>query len=234
MPLPDCKEHLITVTGYMSKIKSALDLTDSITEEYKWRFQEIFQLRDVVRSNKNKKAESALAKSLIVISYSHWEGFVKQVSINYMKYVSFKAPNKSQLSTDLLVPLLYNNIPFDNDSIYGNYPKKLEYIKKVLLDNSFKFEIKWDDLCDAKSNLNSDVLIRIATNIGLSVQDMDTKFAFIDGVLLKNRNDFAHGDRNGLKVKDAVDIADSVIDLMNIYKTKIENAVTLKSFIKNP
>lgn len=113
-----------------------------------------------------------------------------------------------------------------------NMATKIKELHKVLTDDNYKLAFNIDRLVDAESNLNSIVLDKILVNIGASTSAFDTKAIFIDYVLLKNRNEFAHGDRERVDFDTAIDIADKVLELMALYKTEIENMISLKAYKK--
>ena len=179
----------------MKKIKSEEALFQEIDSEMSWRRIEIHHLKSLLKIKKNSKEKDVLAKSVILISYSHWEGFVKSISMYYQ-----------------------------------NMATKIKELHKALTDNTYKLAFNIDKLVDAESNLNSVVLDKILVNIGASTSTFETKSIFIDSILLKNRNDFAHGDRGRADFDTAIDIADTVLTLMELYKTEIENMIALKSY----
>ena len=208
----------------MKKIKSEEALFQEIDSEMSWRRIEIHHLKSLLKIKKNSKEKDVLAKSVILISYSHWEGFVKSISMYYLSYIAFLALPKDKMSTNLIASCL---IRIGENQ---NMATKIKELHKALTDNTYKLAFNIDKLVDAESNLNSVVLDKILVNIGASTSTFETKSIFIDSILLKNRNDFAHGDRARADFDTAIDIADTVLTLMELYKTEIENMIALKSY----
>ena len=69
--------------------------------------------------------------------------------------------------------------------------------------------------------------------IGLDYEEYEPSFVMIDKVLLKMRNEIAHGERLesiGLDEKRFKEIYDVVTDLMNKFVAQITNAVYLKEY----
>lgn len=58
----------------MKKIKSEEALFQEIDSEMSWRRIEIHHLKSLLKIKKNSKEKDVLAKSVILISYSHWGG----------------------------------------------------------------------------------------------------------------------------------------------------------------
>lgn len=210
----------------MKKIKSEEMLFQEIDDEMSWRRMEIHYLKSLLKQKRNSKEKDALAKSVILVSYSHWEGFVKSISMYYLSYIAFLALPKNKMSTNLIASCL---IRIGENQ---NMATKIKELHKALTDDNYKLAFNIDRLVDAESNLNSIVLDKILVNIGASTSAFDTKAIFIDYVLLKNRNEFAHGDRERVDLDTAIDIADKVLELMNLYKIEIENMIALKAYKK--
>lgn len=101
----------------MSKIRSERDLQDSIDDEYAWRFYEITSLKSILLNNPVSRFTPALVRSLVVVSYAHWEGFVKDSTLFFLEYVKFLGLNKNQLSHHFLAASLYHLTSEPNMSV---------------------------------------------------------------------------------------------------------------------
>lgn len=209
----------------MSKIRTKEDLQTRLDNDFTWRRSEIYRLKELLRSNRDVILENALIRSLILVSYSHWEGFVKKSCIYYITYVRQFGYGKDDISQKLALAFLANNL------YNKSTPEKLEMLTHFFETPDYKLNISISNLIDTKSNLKSDVLQELLQNIGASTDTFDTKFHFIDYELLGNRNPFAHGERvNKLSKESAIDIAETVITLIAEFKTLIENLVHTDSF----
>lgn len=208
------------------KIRSQAELQESIDNDIAQRKKELINLKGLLLNAKAKN-ELLLAKCLVVMSYSHWEGFVKTATKIYMKYVKFQGLNANQYSQELRSALTYRQIMKTSDSVVN----KIRLTEDCLYNN-IALNVDVDDLCDTESNLSFDVLKKILYNVGLRTSAFDTKEIYINEKIVGDRNKFAHGEIRAYDSIDAIDIADTVINLMDIYRTEILNASVLKSFLR--
>lgn len=206
------------------KIRSLTELQEKIDNDIAQRKKELINLKGLLLNAKAKN-ELLLAKCLVVMSYSHWEGFVKNATRIYMKYVQFQGLNANQYSQELRSALTCRQIMKNNDSVVN----KILLTEDCLYNNKV-LTIDVDDLCDTESNLNFDVLKKILYNVGLRSNVFDTKEIYINEKIVGDRNKFAHGEIRVYDSDDAIDIADTVINLMDTYRTEILNASVQKSF----
>ena len=81
-----------------------------------------------------------------------------------------------------------------------------------------------------QGDVNFDVLQKLLYNVGLRSHVFDTKEIYINEKIVGDRQKFAHGEIRVYDSDDAIDIADTVINLMDTYRTEILNASVQKSF----
>lgn len=62
------------------------EFDDELDSDMSWRKKEISVLYMLAQ----KKDDEVLLKSLILLIYAHWEGFIKRSSKIYLKYISDK------------------------------------------------------------------------------------------------------------------------------------------------
>lgn len=190
---------------------------------------EIMQLKDLLKSHRKDKRTNPLIKALIVISYSHWEGFVKGASRIYWEYIKNKGTSCNKLNRKIVIPLvvqaLYNK----------STQEKIHLLTDINNDPGYKLAIDKDKLVDTESNLKFEVLTKIIENFGEDSKEFETKSMFIDTIMLKHRNKFAHGDYDSEATYDvAIEIAETVINLIDMYKTKIENMIAQEKYKPSP
>ena len=208
------------------KIKSENDLQDALDKEHAWRLKEIHDLKSLVKAKYNQKSveKNVFSRALILISYSHWEGFVKNASKYYLSYIQFLSLNQSQLSSRLVSSFLFQS------TLNKKRPDKIANILEGITNPSYKFTINIEELIDAESNLSSIILEKILSNIGIQTNAFITKSQYIDSVILKFRNDNAHGGIEYVDIDQSIDISERVLDLMSLFKTEIENALYQKKY----
>lgn len=205
------------------KIRSSFEAHEKLDNEISWRKKEIINLRNRLSLSTNYDAET-FAKCLVLISYSHWEGFVKNASVIYLTYIKTVASNPSQLSNLLRASLLAWNYSVEYKSIID----KIELLERKQVGVA-KFNFYINEMCSTESNLSYDVLQKIIYSIGLRTSSFDIKKNYIDEKILGHRNAIAHGEqREKLSKEESLDIADTVINLMNSYLIEISNAIDMK------
>lgn len=207
------------------KIRSKGELQDRINDDIAQRKKEIINLKGLLSKAKDKN-ELLLAKCLVVLSYSHWEGFVKNASRYYMMYIKLKGFSSDRYSQNLRSSLFYRQIMKKTDSVTNKI-----LLTEDCLYNNHDLSIDENDLCDTESNLDYNTLKKILYNIGLRSTEFDTKEIFINERIVGDRNKFAHGELQPYTTKEAIEIADEVISLMDKYKTEIDNATDLTSYL---
>ena len=93
--------------------------------------------------------------------------------------------------------------------------------------------IPYEDVIKTKSNLNSDVFIEIMETIGLDYSQYEGNFKLLDEVLLKMRNEIAHGEKPeyiDLDQDRFNEVYDKIVDMMNMFSIQIMNASCLKEY----
>lgn len=216
------------------KIRNRVDLIQTIDDDYTWRRIEINTLLDMLRiegekpsSRRNKHKINCLIKSIVCISYSHWEGFAKYASRVYLEYIQFLSLDNSKLSNNLkaaFTAFLRNNIPLI---------ERVETFRQLFTNVQFKHHIPVNELTNTHDNLNYEFLVELACNIDFDYSEFVTKEKFIDGSLLNYRNKFAHGEANyEVDIDKAKDIASNTLSLISIFKDEIENMISLEKYKK--
>lgn len=216
------------------KIRNRVDLIQSIDDDFTWRRIEINSLLDMLRiegekpsSRRNKHKINCLIKSIVCISYSHWEGFAKYASRVYLEYIQFLSLDNSKLSNNLkaaFTAFLRENIPLR---------ERVETYRQLFTNVQFKHRIPVNELTNTHDNLNYDFLVELACNIDFDYSEFITKEQFIDGSLLNYRNKLAHGEANHeVDIDKAKDIANNTLTLISIFKNEIENMISLEKYKK--
>lgn len=212
----------------MAKIRSKDQVCESIDNNFNSRRSEIRDMISIVRRYEKKSSKIVLCKSLILISYSNWEGFVKETTKKYLGYVKNLNLRKNKINF-LLISSLLCNVQQNNIAIMN----RISETNRIFTDPNYKFHIDEDILTDTKSNLNSKMLMQILSNIGLNTDIFDLKYKYIDHVILANRNGLAHGEQYYEDDKLSIDIADNIIELMEMYKNLIENSLVSEKYLRS-
>lgn len=177
-------------------IEAFIDLID---EDLVWRKKEISDLLFLHNEDNNH----LILKSAILLMYSHWEGYIKNISKQYLMLISdldlelnklginfeaidIKADIKNCFDSSQTLNLV-NEITFLN-KIYTNN-------KKFKLPSSFKKE-KEKSVINTRDNLNIDTFQSFLKILGVyDFKPLKTRIQYIDEKLLNNRNIIAHGSK---------------------------------------
>lgn len=197
------------------------EFQDFLDNDLGWRKMEISQLFMVLNTAESK---DVVGKSMILLLYAHWEGFIKKSSKYYLKYVSDKNIKIKDLTSNFEAIMLkrFARDCIDQDS--NNLAKEFALMDKhrKARDRPFKIDIDVDnefdkEFIDTQYNLSSKALANIIQIIGIKYNDaIRTRRQFLDVNLLKNRNAIGHG--NQLKINSEEEL--SPLDFSQILKLK--------------
>ena len=207
------------------------EFEDFLDKDIAWRKLEISQLFAILNTTESKEI---VYKSLILLLYAHWEGFIKKSSKCYLKYVSDKNVRIQDLTRNFEAIMLkrFARECIDLDS--RNLAKEFALMDKQRKSAGKPFKISIDinnefdtNFIDTQYNLSSKVLASIIQIIGIKYNDaIKTREQFVDINLLKHRNSIGHGSQ--MDSEDAG--SPSVLDFDQIVKLKDFVMVMLNYF----
>lgn len=169
-------------------------------------------------------------KCAIVMLYSHWEGCIKTIAKQYLKFVADR-----ELRHELLLP----------NFIALSMKKELKTVaqaKAIKVDLQFyqkyadvqkQIFMQSDDFITNTGNLNQKCLIEIFGVLGLSSDQLEDKASIIDALLLKRRNAIAHNgycNEDELSVQNYKITHESIIELFDIFSDVIKEAVRKEQY----
>lgn len=191
---------------------TADDMRSALEMELAWRQEELAffknQLNDIAEANKDK-----YRKSLVLILYSHMEGYIKICLQTYIQYINSQKLNRKDVNTGLMVASMHKEF-----IAYENLERKAEFFRRDLPDDTrlhrlyrrvdfmekvenFKEQelIIDDQIIDTESNLWYIVLQKNLYKVGLPINLFDDYQNDIDA-LVNRRNSIAHGNfKSGVK-----------------------------------
>lgn len=212
-----------------------------IQKDLAWRKLEISQLFMILNTTENKEV---VTKSIVLLLYAHWEGFLKKSFKYYLKYVIEKKVKIKNLTVNFKAIVLKNYASecIDKDSL--NLAKELQLIKKQekLDSKNFKVKINVDDdldtdIINTHHNLTSKVLKNICEIIGVEFNSsMKSRSTYIDTVLLHQRNTIGHAGKMAKGSGSPRDelTFDEVVTLKNFVVTMLDYcAAVLQDYVEN-
>ena len=165
---------------------------DYIHDDLAWRKMEISQLFRIFNDAESKEV---ITKSIVLLLYAHWEGFLKKCFKCYLKYVSERKVKIKKLTVNFKAIELKSLARqcIDDDGL--NLAKELQFLNKQekIAEKPFKISIDVDndfdeDIINTKHNLSSKVLKNICDIVGIVYNNaMQARATYIDSVLLKHR-----------------------------------------------
>ncbi len=152
------------------------ELRAALEVELAWRQEELAffknQLNEIAEENKNK-----YRKSLVLILYSHLEGYIKICLQTYVQYINSQRLNRRDVNTGLMVASMHKE--------FVAYEKNID-----------------DQIIDTESNLWYIVLQKNLYKVGLPIALFDDCQSDIDA-LVNRRNSIAHGNfRSGVTAEE--------------------------------
>ena len=191
--------------------------------------------------------KKALRRCIVVVSYSHFEGFCKFALVAYLSAI-----NSYDLTTDrAAVPLVAASMS-DIFEALRNESKKHDLFRRNLANDADVHRLARqqefvhsygsliaqrtilvsDRIVDAKSNLNAAVLKRNLFAIGLSFDFVDQHRAAIDS-LLHVRNSIAHGDILMDPKKEHMDRYQTAMNtIMSRVQQEVLEALTARRYLR--
>lgn len=209
-------------------IRTTEQLIDRIGEELIWRRKELTELRALVQAYDGELRSRVLIRSAVALLYAHWEGFVKKSSSYYLEFVaSNRLPFRRLAPNFVALTLRAKFIELGaSEKISGG--NALADFLCTSLDRQSSVPFK--NVVDTKANLSSKVLVDILAALGLDAKQFATRLKFIDTNLVMPRNHIAHGEFLEISVADYLQLHDDVIELIERYRTEIENSCVLRKF----
>lgn len=174
------------------EIRTSKELFRQLTNEKAWRTQEIIHLR-MQAKGKSGTLEKTIIRSGVAISYSHWEGFVKNSTEYFLNFLHYQ-----KLAMDSL-KLVYITHSLKKE-IHGFSETKdvetcLRFLSAILEKSTEVATIKHENYVDTQSNLSSTVFDNIARSIGINTKEYKAYYPYIDESIVNARNSIAHGER---------------------------------------
>jgi hypothetical protein len=177
--------------------------------------------------NVSDQRHKVLVRSGVCILYSHWEGFVKLAANSYLEYVISKKLTYQDLSSNFLALAMKEKLKEAKET---HKPSLYIPVCEFFLSELNQRSILPKDVISTGSNLSSEILKEITYILGIDFSIYSTKSVLIDTKLLKTRNEIAHGNYSVFDRDEYLELHREVIEMLDIFRTEIENAAILEKF----
>lgn len=213
------------------KVRNTLALSEAIDNALAWRKKELTSLRILIGTRSRDHEKTLLLRAAMPVLYAHWEGFAKEASQIYLDFVSQQGLYYSELNVNFTALTARGKIRQAADA--QKISAYISVVDFIFTQQTERAKISSNSI-DTESNLSSSVLKNIMLCLGL---DYDSSWSsrelLVDGSLLKNRNEIAHGTKVQVDEDTYRQLHDLVIDMLNHFRNIIENAAELKSYLKS-
>ena len=222
-------------------------VSSELEEEFSWRYTEIRKLQNILSLLLDENEKKVYRKSLVVMLYSHFEGFFKFTFLYYIAKINAQKYKRKQLNKALITAsmntefLAYENLDrkckifqrqLPDDTEIHRYSRRIDFLDAF---SEFLERIASipDNVVDTESNLKPIVLRKILFRLGFD-SSIAKKYDNSINRLLSYRNDIAHGGgkfRQGFTNDDYTDIKNSTLQLMNDIKELVAHSLRDESFL---
>lgn len=212
------------------KIRTKEEFQDAVDSETSWRKMELTAINSNIISAKSFSKNTALRAGIAML-YAHWEGLVKNVASYYLEYVSFQNLTYSELKTNFLALSIKEELKKFDSSNKATIHNQI--VNSVIFKQNKKTGIPYKNIIKTNSNLNSFIFVEIMETIGLDYSRYQTSFNMLDEVLLKMRNEIAHGEKLesiSLDQKRFEEIYLIMKSMMDQFVSQVTNAVYLEEY----
>jgi hypothetical protein len=202
------------------KILNKYDFQNSIDRQISHRKKEIAMLR-LLSLNSDPNYEKGIINRLIIPQvYSHYEGFIKNTSILYLRYIISKYDSTKPIADNIFALQMRKKIikssKSNKSSVHVNLIKDIR-------TNPVTLNFKPTVIVDTHSNLKSEYLKEIMFMCGIQFDAYwQSKSFFIDNLLLKNRNLITHGEMIDIDDTTASQCVSGVLEIIEKYKFELE------------
>jgi hypothetical protein len=212
----------------MSKPYSDVDFSAQITEDRSWRLREISDLKTAV-TKADANLGRVLMRALVTVCYAHWEGYVRFTARKYLEHVALRKFQFQELNRQFLRNYFMPRLSTLSKA-KTSMADRCALIDEILDSGNRRFARANDDLVQTKANLNFDVLSDICLVCGVPISAFENKATFIDVLLLKRRNDIAHGEDTFVGVGDLDELASETVTIMRTFGDELENHVVTQDY----
>jgi proline dehydrogenase len=209
-------------------IRSVDELASFLTEELKWRTQELDNWKSMIRRCRPHQRTGAI-RAGIALLYAHWEGYVKEAARSYLEYVGRKGMSIGELSDELAAVALRNTLGRGEQSkLSSDHTALVAAIRNELQE---KARINYDrSMIRTRSNLSFENFSDIMHSVGCDADRHELQRSLINNRLLKNRNDIAHGRDLVIQHEDWLELDTRVVAILRDVRDQLIDAATNQSY----
>ncbi len=212
------------------KIKSFEQLESALDNDLSWRRKEFTTIKFLIAESR-KHQKIVLIRAGIALLYSHWEGHVKLAAEIYLSYLNNLALKYSEMKVNFIQLSLAEK--FAKGFSIKSFSSQKSICEYLTQGQTEKFKVDEKKIIDTESNLKYEVLFNLIGQLGLDIEPFILKENFINKVLLKNRNNIAHGQRvSDHELESAYnELEDELLGMIIMFQNLIRNAVSNEEYL---
>lgn len=207
---------------------TADELRAALEVELAWRQEELAFFKNLLNEIPEED-KSKYRKSLVLVLYSHMEGYIKICLQTYIQYINSQCLKRKDVNTGLMVASMHREfVAYENldrkskifrkelpeDARLHRFYRRVDFMEKVEEFRNQELNID-DQIIDTESNLWYIVLQKNLYKIGLPINLFDDCQRDIDA-LVNRRNSIAHGNfRTGVTAQEFSTWEGKVIDILS-------------------
>ncbi|MBN8551058.1 MAG: hypothetical protein J0M12_17225 [Deltaproteobacteria bacterium] len=205
------------------------DFSDILDSDLIWRRRELSDMKAALRTA-DTTARAALLRAIITMGYAHWEGFVRTCAARYFEHLTLRKLPFASFERQIYV----NSILTRLDSLRQTrspLSERCKLVNDILDGQSGRFSFVKPELVDTRSNLSTDVIKDICIVCGVDWGHFESQRTFLDVMVLKRRNEIAHGQQVYIEANEIDEYIGSLLALMEAFRNLLENKIYTKAYV---
>lgn len=211
-------------------VRDQSELTDRIYRDMAWRKRELFSLSSMVQQGR-RHTQTVAIRAAVCLLYAHWEGFMRHAPRSYLEYIANRRLRYGELRRNFLALGLRREI--GQAAEQRRTVAHTNLVRQVFQRRQDRVSPAIVNSIETRANLGGDVLADILEAVGFDATEYLTKRALLDERLLSNRNRIAHGEYLAIDANDYAELNETIVGLMERFKSDIENAAASESYRAN-
>jgi predicted DNA-binding protein len=201
---------------------SKLDnFAEKLDRDWAWRIREIVS-HTLLLSNADSHQETLLAKLGVILLYSHWEGFVKNATKEYL--LIFSRDDMKSVSPHVQAVFFLKHLQ-KNQYVNVDYKLAIESVERISrCDIVATREIK--DVVNVKSNLNASVFKDLLSIVNVDDDFIELKSNYIDREFVGVRHAVAHGSHRVISKDGYTELKEVILKLIEMFKSFIVDSAS--------
>ncbi len=226
---------------------TAREFRANLEMELAWRSKEFTFFKGQLNSISTEVEQDCYRKCLVLILYSHLEGYIKFALLLYVRYINELNLSRKDVVAGLMTAgmnqefsayenldrkgkVFHNTLP--EDTALHRFSRRVEFMERMDEFQGKTLEID-DRVVDTESNIRYIVLQKNLYKLGLPL-DMFEQYRVVIDALVNRRNSLAHGDlRAGVREKDFSEWESQILTVMEKIKDMLYDYIIHEKYLKS-